>query len=99
VFKLTINTYGNEVVQVIGNCGKYSPKDIIHMIEEEGAGSRFVFLSDIISIPTPTDQEIAQIWCEAPLSLEGKVIPFETNQQNSESAPDLIGRENMDFTM
>lgn len=93
VFKVTFNEHENTLIQTIGNHGMYSHGDIVRMIEQEGAGDRFVYLNDIISVPEPTAQEIADQWKDE--AFEGKVIPMEPP---TESTPDLVGRENMDYT-
>jgi hypothetical protein len=94
IFKVASNSHENMLIQTIGNRGVYSQEDIARMIEQEGAGDRFVFLNDIIS-----DQ-----WKDE--ALEAKVIPMGTDYEiperpikfNEPSAADLIGRENMDYT-
>jgi hypothetical protein len=104
IFKVASNSHENMLIQTIGNRGVYSQEDIARMIEQEGAGDRFVFLNDIISVPEQTDQEIADQWKDE--ALEAKVIPMGTDYEiperpikfNEPSAADLIGRENMDYT-
>jgi hypothetical protein len=86
IFKVASNSHENMLIQTIGNRGVYSQEDIARMIEQEGAGDRFVFLNDEALeakvIPMGTDYEIPE-----------RPIKF-----NEPSAADLIGRENMDYT-
>jgi len=70
IFKVTFNEHHNTLIQTIGNRGTYSQGDIARMIEQEGAGDGFVFLNDIISVPEPTDQQIAEQWGDLPAGYE-----------------------------
>ena len=109
-------------IQIHGDKQVYGAEDIANMIEMEGANDGFLFLNDIISIPQPTDEDIARVWGDSDkhydefrakiISMDGREISdaemdkhyanaLKDGNGNDEtrSTGDLIGYENMDYTI